>query len=89
MSKLNIKDVAIPILEKLEALDMQVHEMPVDAKECYEVYHMANKDGFRFFNDFRSSHFVMDQNGNIACIGNLLGINAQLNTIVNKLDKQA
>lgn len=83
-----LKDVAIPILEKLELLDMLVHEMPVDAKECYEVYKVANKNGFRFFNDFRSSHFVMDMNGDIACIGNLISINTQLNTIVNKLENK-
>ena len=74
------------ILGKLETLGMFAHKMPECAEECYEVYKRANKDGFRYFNDFRSSHFIMDNNGDIVCIGNLLGINAQLNTLLIKLE---
>ena len=70
------------ILAALDILDMHLHEMPINSNEIGEIFKHANKDGFRFFNDFRNSHFVMDNNGDIACIGNVLSINAQLNKLL-------
>ena len=83
---MNLELIQNRIMKNLTEMGLFIHEMP--SKDTADIYLSANKKGFRFFNDFRSTHFVMDRNGDVICIGDLMGINAQLNNKKRKLTQQ-